>query len=162
MTKAFFTGHRAINDRQTKAGINQLIDIALEQGVLHFFCGMAIGTDQLAAAILVNRKLPWTAVIPCADQAKLWSQKNQEKYKKLLTYANQIIVLYPQYSPGVMQSRNLYMIERSQLCLAIYDGRDRGGTKTTINLAIARNLSVIAFNPKLEKINRLPRQLSLF
>jgi uncharacterized phage-like protein YoqJ len=68
--KAFFTGHRDITN--IKDGINQLIDMALERGVTEFFNGMALGIDQLAAEVLIERQLHWTAVIPCQNQDRLW------------------------------------------------------------------------------------------
>ena len=67
--KAFFTGHRDIVN--ITDGINQLIDIALEREVTKFFNGMALGIDQLAAEVLIERQLHWTAVIPCKDQDRL-------------------------------------------------------------------------------------------
>jgi uncharacterized phage-like protein YoqJ len=89
--KAFFTGHRNIDD--IKDPINQLIDIALKRGVTEFLNGMALGTDQLAAEVLIKRKLNWTAVIPCKDQDRLWSLQQKVKYKELLKSASNKIVL---------------------------------------------------------------------
>jgi hypothetical protein len=60
--KAFFTGHRNIDD--IKDPINQLIDIALKRGVTEFFNGMALGTDQLATKFILTLSLP--------DSAEFW------------------------------------------------------------------------------------------
>jgi hypothetical protein len=65
---AMITGHRWF---KYDIKVDKLITMALNQGVTKFLCGMALGTDQVAAEILVRRKLKWTAVIPCADQHKL-------------------------------------------------------------------------------------------
>jgi uncharacterized phage-like protein YoqJ len=146
-----------------KDGINQLIDIAWERGVTKFFNGMALGTDQLAAEVLIERQLHWTAVIPCKDQDRLWSLQQKLKYQELLKSASNKIVLYPEYAPGVMQARNQWMVKHSDICLAIYDGRLSGGAALSVNLAIAHNLPVIQFNPKtLETAVIEPRQISLF
>ena len=54
MKSAFFTGHRnAIN---IENAINALIDIAINQGINHFYSGMALGTDMIASKVLINRK----------------------------------------------------------------------------------------------------------
>jgi uncharacterized phage-like protein YoqJ len=79
--KAFFTGHRDIIN--IKDGINQLIDMALDRGVTEFFNGMALGIDQLAAEVLIERQLHWTAVIPCQNQDRLWSLQQKLKYQEL-------------------------------------------------------------------------------
>ncbi|WP_254444801.1 SLOG family protein [Anabaena sp. UHCC 0187] len=159
--KAFFTGHRDIVN--IKDGINQLIDIAWERGVTEFMNGMALGVDQEAAEILIERELNWTAVIPCQNQDRLWSPQQKLKYQELLKSASNKIVLYPEYTPGVMQARDIWMVKHSDICLAVYDGRLTGGAALTVNLAIAHNLPVIQFNPRtLETAVIEPRQLSLF
>jgi len=162
--KAFFTGHRN-NCEHLYSRINQMIDYALQLGVNEFYCGMALGADQVAAQLLVKRRLHWTAVIPCADQDAKWSKAARSHYKKLLESAPKQIVLYPEYSPGCMQARNLWMVKRSDLCLAIWDGRDSGGTAMTVQAAIDFNLPIIQLNPatkKFSKINPKYQQLSLF
>ncbi len=159
--KAFFTGHRNIKD--IKDGINQLIDMALERGIREFMNGMALGTDQEAAEVLIERELNWTAVIPCENQDRLWSLQQKLKYKQLLKSASNKIVLYPEYAPGVMQARDIWMVKHSDICLAVYDGRLTGGAALTVNLAIAQYLPIIQFNPRTLEIAVIePQQLSLF
>ena len=159
--KAFFTGHRDITN--IKDGINQLIDMALERGVTEFFNGMALGIDQLAAEVLIERQLHWTAVIPCQNQDRLWTLQQKLKYKELLKSASNKIVLYPEYTPGVMQARNQWMVKHSHICLAVYDSRLTGGAALSVNIAIAHHLPIIQFNPKtLEIVVIEPKQLSLF
>ncbi|MBD2629681.1 SLOG family protein [Trichormus variabilis] len=159
--KAFFTGHRNIVN--VTDAINQLIDVALERGVTEFLDGLAIGTDQEAAQVLIDRQLLWTAVIPCNDQDRLWSPQQKQRYHQLLKSASNKIVLYPEYTPGVMQARDKWMVTHSHVCLAVYDGRLTGGTALSVNLAIAQHLPVIQFNPRTLEIAVIePRQLSLF
>lgn len=158
---AFFTGHRDITN--IKDAINQLIDMAWERGVTEFMNGMALGTDQQAAEVLIEQQLHWTAVIPCKDQDRLWSLQQKLKYQELLKSASNKVVLYPKYTPGVMQARNQWMVKHSDICLAIYDGRLTGGAALTVKMAIAHNLPVIQFNPRTLEIAVIePKQLSLF
>lgn len=163
---AMITGHRWI--KHNNPPIDNLITIALNLGVTHFLCGMALGTDQNAASVLCIRKLKWTAVIPCADQDKLWKPHQRSHYKKLLEQATKQVILYPSYSPGVMQARNLYMVKRADICLAVFDGDPHGvggGTATTVKMAIDRNLTVYQFNPVNSQFSMIEpgyKQLSLF
>lgn len=144
--KGFFTGHRYI-DWTWKEKINQLIDIATEQGVNEYYIGMAIGTDLTAAECLTERHLKWTAVLPCKNQDKLWKIKERNHYAKVLKSAHKQIILYPEYSLGCMQARNHWMVNHSDICLAVYDGRPTGGTALTVQMAFCRNLPIIAINP---------------
>jgi len=160
---AFFTGHRYITVYY-KAEINTLIDMALNQGVSHFLCGMAIGTDMLAAECLIDRALSWTAVIPCADQDERWQIHQQQRYRRLLDQANKQIVLYPKYKDGVMQARNLYMVKKSELCLAMYDGKLSGGTALTVRMVQQHQRLIFQCNPQTNvfSISEPSNQLSLF
>jgi len=143
--------------------VNNLIDLALEKQISHFLVGMALGTDQVFAERLSARKIPWTAVVPCRTQANPWPKRQQMHYKKLLENASKQVVLFEEYSRGVMQSRNLYMVRHSVLCLAVYDGRLTGGTHHAINAAKGR-MDIVVFNPSKSSFRLIPgpTQLSLF
>lgn len=165
--KAFFTGHRYVDGDipNWHIGIKKLIDYSAKRGVKHFYSGMALGADQLAASLLIKYGFKWTAVVPCPDQDKLWFPKQQRHYKKLLKSATEQVVLYPEYSRGVMQARNAWMVKRSQICLAIWDGRDEGGTFMTVNMARSHNLPILRLNPKTGQITIIEPpivRLSLF
>ncbi|MEG4210424.1 SLOG family protein [Microcoleus sp. S13_B4] len=162
---AMITGHRWF---KYDLKVDKLITMALNQGVTKFLCGMALGTDQIAAEILVRRKLKWTAVIPCADQHKLWKPHQQSHYKKLLEQATEQRCLYQTYSAGVMQARNQWMVNRSDICLAVFSGDPHGvggGTATTFKMARNRNLLIYQYIPAESRFVILEpahQQLSLF
>lgn len=162
---AMITGHRWFD---YNIPIDKLITMAVNQGVTKFLCGMALGTDQVAAEILVHRKLKWTAVIPCADQHLLWKPREQSHYKKLLEQATDQVCLYKNYSPGVMQARNLWMVKRSDICLAVFSGDPHGvggGTATTFEMARNRNLLIYQYIPAKSEfviIEPAYQQLNLF
>jgi uncharacterized phage-like protein YoqJ len=163
MKSAFFTGHRTI-PYSVKLGIEQLIAIAQKEKIDHFYVGMALGTDQLAAQVLTKNSLPWTAVIPCRDQDKLWTPGQKAKYHQLIQQANERIYLADDYYTGCLNQRNLWMIQHSQLCLSVWDGRRHGGTFHAVNNAQKKHLTVINFHPTkhwLEPVH-IQLQLSLF
>ena len=163
---AMITGHRWI--KHNNPPIDNLITMAVNQGVTHFLCGMALGTDQSAAEVLSIRGLKWTAVIPCADQDKLWKPRQRSHYKKLLEQATKQVTLYQNYSSGCMHARNLWMVKRADICLAVFDGDPNnigGGTATTVKMALDRNLLIYQFNPigsKYTIIEPAYQQMSLF
>lgn len=143
MASAFFTGHR--NYRNLHHGIYRLIHLAQQQGINHFYCGMAIGTDLVAATLLSNLRLSWTAVIPFPEQTQRWQDSDKRLYEQVLPYSRERIVLYSTYCPESYHFRNHYMMERSDLCLAVYDGRLQGGTANVVNQWAK---DVIIYNPK--------------
>ncbi|MEG5063149.1 SLOG family protein [Microcoleus sp. B3-A4] len=164
---AMITGHRYITNSY-RVEVDKLIMMAVNQGVKKFFTGMALGTDQVAAEIFIYHKLKWTAVIPCADQDSLWKPRQQSHYKKLLAQATEQICLYKNYSPGVMQARNAWMVKRSDLCLAVFSGDPHnrgGGTATTFKMARDKNLLIYQYVPAERKyliIQPTHKQLTLF
>ncbi|PSB52161.1 DUF1273 domain-containing protein [filamentous cyanobacterium Phorm 6] len=159
------TGHRWFDHNPP---IDKLITMAVNQGVTHFLCGMALGTDQVAAEVLSIRRLKWTAVIPSADQDKLWKPRQRSHYRNLLEQATKQITLYKEYKSGVMQARNQWMVKRADICLAVFSGDPHGvggGTATTVKMAHDRNLLIYQYIPAESRftiIEPLHKQLTLF
>lgn len=148
---ACFTGHRKIPDITKQ--INIAIDLALDMGINHFFVGMALGSDQLAAKVLMSRNLPWTAVIPCANQSELWSLQHRKESDRLLRYAENQVIIKPNYTADCMHIRNKYMIDHSDVCIAIYDGRFTGGAFKTYCMAVKKFMPVIKVHPKTKEVS---------
>ena len=150
MKSAFFTGHR--NVFGLKNEINQLIEMAQLEGVNHFYCGMALGTDTMAAQVLVELNLDWTAVIPFKQQCFQWARADQIEYFRLIPYAQERIVLYQEYKESSYHERNQLMIDNSELCLAVYDGRNTGGSKSVVEKCEKLQKPMFIYNPKTDKI----------
>jgi uncharacterized phage-like protein YoqJ len=163
MNTAFITGHRCLIQPKAELGINQLTDLAIERGFNCFLSGMAIGTDNKAAQIWSQRGLNWKAIFPCPEQRYGHSLYRKQR-EKLLATATEVKILYPEYSDGVMQARDQYLVNNSSLGLAVWDGRTTGGTYLTISMARKAKLPVIIFNPKTEliEIEEPLKQLNLF
>ena len=161
---AMITGHRSAKNCLPEMA--KLVTMAVNLGVTNFLCGMALGADQCAAELLIMRGLKWTAVIPCGDQDKLWKPHQRSKYRKLLKEATDQITLYPEYSAGVMHARNLWMVKRSQICLAVLSSfaKPGGSTRSTVQMALDRNLLVYRFDPEKQEysmVEPLWKQLTL-
>lgn len=46
-----------------------------------------------------------------------------------------MVVIQEEYQPSVYSHRNRYMVEHSDRVIAVYDGREKGGTVRTIRFA---------------------------
>ena len=147
---ACFTGHRPEKlvsygtDRldavsSVKKQLYQMIVQAVEQGYTHFYSGMARGVDLYAAQTVLYLKrqyprLTLTGVIPFSGHHQDWSIAWQQCFQVVLAQCAQVEILSSQYFPGCYQQRNEYMVDRSGLVIAVWNGR-RSGTANTLQYA---------------------------
>lgn len=145
---ACFTGHRGINS-YVKEAILELIKMASEQGVREFLSGMAFGTDLMAAEVLTERQLCWTAVLPCPaeEQTLKWAGVYKAVHARLLGEAHKQILLSEHYTDDCMANRNRYMVDNSELCLGVWDGRRNGGTYQTLRYARSIKKLIYVYDP---------------
>ncbi len=153
-----FTGHRpqklpwGMNENDPrcvslKAELAARLEAIYELGYRSFLCGMAIGCDMyFAEAVLALREkhadVRLEAAIPFGDQPGRWGQAQRRRYNTLIDSADEVTVLQYGYTPDCMMRRNRYMVDRSSLLLACYDGRP-GGTMNTILYAQRSGVKVI-------------------
>ena len=108
---------------------------------------MALGCDMyFAEAVLALRAerggVTLEAAVPCLDQDRFWPERAQARYRRLLSMCDTRTVLEHSYSPGCMERRNRYMVDRSSVLVAVYNGGS-GGTLNTIRYARSRGLTVL-------------------
>ena len=153
-----FTGHRpmklpwGMNEDDPrclmlKAELAARLEGLYALGFRRFLCGMAIGCDMyFAEAVLALREqypdVRLKAVIPFGDQPGRWNEKQRRRYNSLIDRADKVTVLQIGYTSDCMMQRNRYMVDRSSVLLACYDGRP-GGTMNTILYAERSGLRVI-------------------
>ena len=142
-----FTGHRpmklpwGMNERDPRCMALKLelaarLEAIYALGYRHFLCGMAIGCDMyFAEAVLalrdVHGDVTLEAAIPFGDQPGRWDEAQRRRYNSLIDRADKVTVLQIGYTSDCMMQRNRYMVDRSSLLLACFDGRP-GGTMNTI------------------------------
>ena len=112
-----------------------------------FYCGMAEGCDMLFAEAVLSLRarcpdVRLEAAVPCADQPLRWARAQRKRYNRLLDSCDSVHILQLHYAPGCMQRRNRYMIDRSSLLLACYNGLP-GGTRSTMLCAMREGLKVL-------------------
>lgn len=153
-----FTGHRAgklpWRYQETdpdclalKAVIADLLEEACASGYRHFLCGMATGVDTYfgEAVIALRGKHPdvtLEAAIPYRGQEARFPKTQRERYGRLLAACDAVTVLREERSPDCMMERNRYMVDRSSLLIAVYDGK-RGGTYNTVRYAEKKNRTIV-------------------
>ena len=133
------TGHRNIPNVKCSYVAEQLakeIESAIADGYNYFISGFADGTDLIFAKEIVNRirngqEFFLEAAIPYAGRL----DSKDPVFQDCLTYCSQIHITSQKYEKNCFLDRNMYMLQKSQRVIAVYDGRKRGGTLYTINRA---------------------------
>lgn len=120
---------------------HEILRAIKRDGVRYFLAGMALGVDTWAAEIVLSlrKQFPVTleAVIPCEGQDARWPLESQKRYQSIITQCDKVTPLQEHYTPDCFDRRNRYMIDHSDLIIAVWNGSP-GGTGNTV--AYARSL----------------------
>ena len=155
-TTCCFTGHRPdklpwgsneLEDRclKLKERLQEAVEEAYQEGMRHFICGMARGTDlYFAEAVLQLRQaypdVTLEAARPCESQANAWPEAERMRYQKILDQCDYETLVQHHYDRGCMQRRNRYMVDRSAFVVAVYNGEPKGGTAQTLAYALRKGV----------------------
>ncbi len=100
--------------------------------------GMALGVDQWAAELCIYNNIPFDAAIPFNGFESHWPPHAQIKYRELLRHATTArFICSGGYAGWKMQARNEWMVDNSDLLVAVWDGTT-GGTANCVNYALTR------------------------
>ena len=132
------TGHRDLPQKEinrVKAVLRREIEKSIADGFTCFMGGFAEGVDQYFAEIVLemrksNPVLKLVAVIPY--QKRLDNLRKKKQTYEMLEDCADVVVIRKEYQPSVYSHRNRYMVEHSDRVIAVYDGREKGGTAGTI------------------------------
>lgn len=160
-----FTGHRPEHLPWGREETGQLcsayykklwraIEEQVDAGCRIFYCGMAQGVDTMAAQIVLGLRedrpelaLKLIAVCPHRDQATRWSAKDKSRHAVLLGLADEVVILSETYIPSCYHQRNRYMVDRSDVVIAGFDGITRGGTASTVAYARKKGRRIVLVPP---------------
>lgn len=145
-----FTGHRRLpKDRieEIKKRLNAELERLILKGVTEFMLGGALGFDQMAASLVLDKKrmgikVRLVFVLPCRNQAEFWTEKQKSAYYLLLDEADEVIYVSEEYTEDCMRKRNQYMVASSAYCVCalIWKG---SGTWQTVNYARREGVKVV-------------------
>lgn len=138
------------------------IDSCIKEGYDTFYCGGAYGIDIACGEIILAEKmtgrpeLQLICAIPFKEQAAKWSWMWRLRYYELLKGADKIKQLCHTYQRGCYHIRNRYMVDNSDLVIAVYDGGATGGTAYTVNYAREQGKEIIIIDPHSLELIRIP------
>lgn len=155
--KITITGHRPNklgNDYDLTSDLIKKIDSKLQKLIDELkpdtlISGMALGIDTLWAEISIRNNIPLLAAIPCQNQDKMWVKKSKDRYNNILSnhLTTSVYVSDKPYDYSCMQKRNEYMVNNSDIVIAVWDGTT-GGTANCVKYTKKVNKQIIIINPK--------------
>lgn len=132
-----------------KVSMLEIIDKLYDAGFRHFITGLALGFDTIMTELLLKKraekKIFIECAIPCKEQTTFWRSEDKVRYNSLLNQVDKITYTSQEYHGGVYKIRNKYMIDNSNLLVAVQFKESRG-TAATIELAASVNLPRIIFH----------------
>ena len=116
------------------------IEFLIKEGYVDFITGMADGADiDFAECVLTLRtsyeQITLEAALPYPVPERKRVTEKTKILDEILKSADHQHVVSPYYHGGCMQKRNQYMVDKSDLVLAIWNGECHGGTWNTIQYA---------------------------
>ena len=167
-----FTGHRpsklpggydynSDKNKELSYELEKEILIAISKGATHFICGGALGVDQIAFNVLKGLRdngcnITIEIAIPFKLQYSNWIEESKKIYFQQLESADKLTFVdkineynndfpFDVYHPVKMQQRNKYMVDNSDLIIAVWDGT-QGGTYNCIKYAQKTNKPIAVIN----------------
>jgi uncharacterized phage-like protein YoqJ len=130
-----------------KRRMAEALEFAYEAGKRHFVCGMARGCDTYFCERVLDlrEKRPGVtleAAVPNEAQPDGWPEADRRRYRELLRQCDYRTVVSTRRDRSSMHARNRYMVGKSSMLIAVYDGKP-GGTAYTVRYAGKRGLEEI-------------------
>jgi uncharacterized phage-like protein YoqJ len=112
---------------------------AIEDGYTHFISGFAKGIDLTFASIVSDlmETNPTLTLEPLYHIEIGCTQATA--FSELIGKCKIVGIHTEEYSPSCYMKRNRIMVGQSQRVIAVYDGREKGGTLFTMRCAYSQN-----------------------
>ncbi len=124
-----------------------LLGISLDASRNTCRSGMARGADLyfVEAALALREKYPSLTVegaVPCQSQADRWPAAERARWRSALDACDLETMVQHNYDRFCMHRRDRYMVDRSSVILAAFDGTP-GGTMYTLSYAMDQGLDIL-------------------
>lgn len=163
------TGHRPpkLGGYQTPNPIEQWVRSSLRTILerlktrhedLHAVTGMALGVDTIFAEVCLELGIPFTAAVPFQGQESRWPGESQDKYRMLLKQAAKVIVVdeipayHSDHFAGKMACRNKWMVDHSEMTIAVWDGSDGGTANAVRESKRRRGRKILRADPRAKTV----------
>lgn len=135
----FRNGEEGAECTNLKNKILKETETAYNRGCREFICGMAEGSDVFFAEAVITLKQKYKdiilhTVLPYNHNGEDRSEEEKIRFTNIIEQADIKECLKDTYSRGCFYERNRYMVDKSDLIIAVYSSS--GGTAYTIKYAV--------------------------
>ena len=111
--------------------------------------GMALGVDLIFALLALDNKIPVIAAVPFIGQERIWPDISKKIYFDVLNHPLVKITVISEggYEAWKMIIRDHWMVDNSDLLIAVYNGDKDGGTAKTFQYATKMKKQIVVINP---------------
>ena len=109
----------------------------MARGADLYFCEAVLALRQAHGDVTLEAAIPYQA------QAERWPETDRRRRAILLPQCDYETMVQHHYSAGCLTRRNRYMVDRSSLLLAVYDGVPAGGTMYTLQYAMNQGVRTV-------------------
>lgn len=155
------TGHRDVRGQRAEVvrhALERILSKLKERNPdgLVAISGMAVGTDIEFAEVALGLGCRLVAAIPTDTQEEPWPQEAKARYWRALHRANMTVSVWrePGYVTNEIGSRfharNRWMIDHTTdgTAIAVWDGRQAGGTWAAVKEILRRGRKVLVIDPR--------------
>ena len=141
-TACAVTGHRKLPADFDKEQVSNVLEQLLQEGVITFYNGLAVGFDLLCAEILVKLKTKYPGMrligcVPFYGQEKTFPAEDKKRYVSILQQCDEVVVLSEHYYKACCLVRDKYMTDRADVLVA-YCVKKTGGAAYTVKQFLKR------------------------
>lgn len=132
------TGHRDIPADKAdfiRSQLTSAVQAAIACGYTHFISGFAAGVDLMFAEIIADLKASHAITLEAAIPYPGRMKTPDKTFQRLIGSCDVVNVHSAGYSKKCYMVRNRYMVDHSSFVIAVYDGRETGGTAATVRYA---------------------------
>lgn len=149
------TGHRPnklfgydLSDSRYDALRDRLNAELDDLGATTLITGMALGFDQLACEVALERGMHVVAAVPFVGQEGKWPPASRQHYNELLDKVDEVVVVSEGgYTREAMQKRNEWMVDHADAVVACWDGTP-GGTGNCVQYARHQDKEIVSIDPR--------------
>ena len=151
--KVGITGHQRLEDPSAWEWVRFALSGELDAMMppLIGVSSLAIGADQLFAAMVTQRGGQLQVILPFPEYERTFDAQDIEAYRRMLSMASSVEILQTQ---GTDEDKYLaagkWIVQLADVMIAIWDGKPakgKGGTADIVAYALQRSIKVIHINP---------------
>lgn len=124
------------------------IEKLINSGTNTFITGMADGADTYFAETVIELKNKYNyvnlfAAIPYKDHIKMFKSTAINRYKNIISNCTKTFYIGKGYEKNCFLKRNDFMVKKSDIVMALFNGSFKGGTFYTLNRASENGKKII-------------------